>query len=336
MVTNAIDCVVTDVDFPEVHWERIAQALEPTRVIRVAARDSDALRAGLGQADVAILKPGVRDDDLLGSNLRWVHIDQSGLESLATPELLARGPKITGSAGRSAPTLAEHALFFMLALAYCAPDFLEAQKARRWGIAGQETLRGLYGRTVGIVGLGHTGRALATRAKPLGMRVLGYRRSEDAPSGVDTLYSAIRGETIRPLLSQSDFVVLALPLSDRTHRLIGKAELAAMKPGAYLVNVARGAIVDEDALIASLRAGHLGGAGLDVFEHEPLPPDSRLWSAPNTLITPHLTPQMPDRIGQSVDIIVENINRYRRGDPLLNLLTPDDVFTGNAAGGRSP
>jgi phosphoglycerate dehydrogenase-like enzyme len=234
---------------------------------------------------------------------------------------------VTSSSGRSAPALAEHAIFFMLLFTFRYSAFLEAQRAHRWGFPGQDELRGLIGRTIGIVGLGNTGRELAIRAQALGMLVLGYRRQAEAVPGVDRLYAAERGDSLDELLRESDFVVLATPLSDATHHLLGARELGLMKRSAVLVNMARGGVVDETALLAALRAGQIAGAGLDVFAQEPLPPESPLWDAPNVLITPHTTPQVPDRTGRSLEMIAENIRRYRAGERLLNLLTPADVYT---------
>jgi phosphoglycerate dehydrogenase-like enzyme len=215
----------------------------------------------------------------------------------------------------------------MLLFSYRFPAFLEAQRKHQWGISGQDQLRGLIGRTVGIVGLGNTGQELAARAQALKMRVLGYRRRAEAVPGVDQLYAAERGDSLDDLLRESDFVVLATPLSDATHHLIGARELGLMKRSAVLVNMARGGVVDEAALLAVLREGQIAGAGLDTFAVEPLPPESPLWDAPNVLITPHTTPQVPDRTGRSLEMIAENIRRYRDGERMLNLLTPDDVYT---------
>jgi len=291
--------VYTDVAYAE----RLRQAVEAEWV-------------GLDRAEAAVLAADLDDRVLRAPHVTWVHCDHAGLERSARPEVFDRGLVVTGSAGRSAPALAEHAIFFMLSLAYDAPAFLDAQRARRWGVPGQEKLRALYGRTAGIVGLGHTGTELASRARAFGMRVLACRRRPDP--------ACVPLETV---LRESDFVVLALPLSDRTWRMIGARELALMKPAAFLVNMARGAIVDESALVAALRSGRLAGAALDVFEREPLPADSPLWSAPRTLITPHVTPQVPDRTARSLEIIAENFRRWRAGEPLLNRLTRDDVYT---------
>jgi phosphoglycerate dehydrogenase-like enzyme len=323
-----ISCVLATVSYTGSHLTRLRAAFAPAELLQVRRDDAAGIAAALERADVAVLAGDLDERFLRAPMLRWIHCDHAGLNRSARPEVFARGLLVTSSAGRSSPVLAEHAILFMLALAYRLPAFLDAQRRHQWGIPDQDRLRGLYGRTVGIVGLGHTGTELALRCKALGMRVLGYRRgAAPPPPGVDVVYCAARGETIEPLLRQSDFVVLAVPLSDATHHLIGARELEQLKPGAYLVNMARGAVIDEDALLAALRSGRLAGAGLDTFAQEPLPPDSPLWDAPNVLITPHTTPQVPDRTGRSLDIIEENVRRYRAGQTMLNLLRPEDVYT---------
>jgi phosphoglycerate dehydrogenase-like enzyme len=326
-----IRTVLVTVSYAGAHLERLRAALGDAELLHVRRDDAAGVAAALQRADVAVIAGDLdrRFVDPQGApNLKWVHCDHAGLNKSALPEVFERGLLVTSSAGRSAPALAEHALFFMLALAYRYPDFLDAQRRRQWGVRGQDDLRGLYGRTVGIVGLGNTGAELAVRCKAMGMRVLGYRRSDaPAPSSVDQLFTPHSGDGLEDLLRESDFVVLAVPLSDATYHLINARTLAQMKPGAYLVNMARGAVVDEEALLEALRSGRLSGAGLDTFAQEPLPPESPLWDAPNVLITPHVTPQVPDRTGRSLDIIEENVRRYRAGEPLLNLLKPEDVFT---------
>jgi phosphoglycerate dehydrogenase-like enzyme len=198
-------------------------------------------------------------------------------------------------------------------------------------VPGQNELRGLFGRTIGILGMGNTGRELALRAKAFGMNVLAYRRREgQLPPGVDRIYSADAGETIDELLVESDFVVLALSLSSATYHLIGRRELDLIGSNGFLINMARGPIVDEPELIAALQERRIAGAGLDTFAVEPLPADSPLWDAPRTLITPHVTPAVPDRTSRSLDIICENIRRFRAGEPLLNQLTAEDVYVPQA------
>ena len=320
--------VMVTLGYQGAHWERLAQAVEPGQIARVDRQDDAAVRSALRDADVAFIAGDLDPRYLDAPKLRWVHCDHAGLNKFARPEIFAKGLIVTSSAGRSSPVLAEHAIFFMLALSFRFPAFYKAQQNHQWGIPGQDDLRGLYGQTIGIVGLGNIGQELAKRAKAFGMRVLGYRRSQGpVPEGVDCVYAQAAGDSIDRLLEESDFIVLAVPLSDRTHQLIGASELLRMKPTAYIVNMARGAVIDEAALLDALREGRIAGAGLDTFHTEPLPPDDPIWDAPNTLITPHVTPQVPDRTGRSLDIICENLRRYRAGEPLLNQLTPDDVYT---------
>jgi phosphoglycerate dehydrogenase-like enzyme len=323
-----ISFVLATVPYRGEHLARLRAAFAPAEVRLVRRDDAAGVATALETADAAVLAGDLDERHLRAPRLKWVHCDHAGLNKSARPEVFERGLLVTSSAGRSSPVLAEHAILFMLALAFNFTGFLDAQRRHQWGVPQQDELRGLYGRTVGIAGLGNTGSELAVRAKAMGMRVLGYRRSDaPGPPGVDRVYSAAGGETIEPLLRESDFVVLAVPLSDATHHLIGERELAQMKPGAYLVNMARGPVVDEAALLAALRSGRLAGAGLDTFAQEPLPPESPLWDAPNVLITPHVTPQVPDRTGRSLDVIEENVRRYRAGRPLLNQLRPEDVYT---------
>ena len=320
-----IGTALVTVRWAEPYVARLRDALQAADFVHT--HDPDEIVRTLARAEVAIIASDLDDRFADAPSLRWVHCDHAGLEKSARPWVFDRGLLVTSSSGRSAPALAEHAIFFMLAWAYRLPSLLDAQRAHRWGFDGQANLRGLIGRTVGIVGLGNTGRELATRAKALGMRVLGYRRSAEAVPGVDRLYAAERGELLDDLLRESDFVVLATSLSDATYRLVGTRELGLLKDGAVLVNMARGGVVDEAALIDELRRGRIY-AGLDVFEQEPLPPESPLWDLPNVLITPHATPQVPDRTARSLEIVSENARRYLAGEPLLNLLRPEDRFSG--------
>jgi phosphoglycerate dehydrogenase-like enzyme len=319
--------VVTTLRYEGAHWQRLAEALEGAEIIRFDSPDAPGFDAALARADVAILAKDPDDRILAAPRLRWIHVDHAGLDKAARPEAFRPGLALTGSAGRSAPVLAEHAMFFALALAYDFPAFHAAQREHRWGVPGQEQLRGLFGKTMGIVGLGHTGRELVARAKAFGMRVLAYRRRQGhPPPGVDQVFSADAGETLDALLEQSDFVVLALSLSEATYRLIGERELDLIGPSGFLINMARGPIVDEAALAAALHERRIAGAGLDTFEVEPLPADSPLWDAPRTLITPHVTPAVPDRTARSLDIICKNIRRFGAGEPLLNRLTEADLY----------
>jgi phosphoglycerate dehydrogenase-like enzyme len=311
------------------HREKLQAAFAPAEFHQVDKADRPAIGRILEEADVAVLGSDLDEQILGGRKLRWVHCDHSGLNHSARPEVFERGLIVTGSAGRSAPVLVEHVFFLTLSLIYDAHGLHEAQKAHRWrGIPGYDNRRGLYGKTMGIIGMGYTGHELALRAKAFGMTVFAYRRSvTDTPPGVDRLYCADRGETIEELLKTSDVVVLCVRLSDETWHLISDRAFGLMKHSAFFINMARGPIVDEPALVRALRAGTIAGAGLDTFEQEPLPVDSPIWDAPNLVMTPHCTPEMPDLVARSLDIICENIRRYRAAEPMLNRLVPRDVYT---------
>lgn len=318
-----------ELPFDSAQWERLRAAIEPDRLMVVSSVDTAAIDTTLQEAEIAILTSDLDQRHIDAPKLRWVRCDHAGLTKSARPEVFTKDMIVTGSAGRSAPALAEHAIMFMLLLCSNYPAFYEAQKQKRWrGVSGVQNLRALYGRTLGILGMGHTGVELASRARAFGMRVFGYRRRDlPAPAGVDQMYSTERGETIRPILEQCDILALVLNLSDATHHLIGRDELALMKPGAFIVNLARGGVIDEAALIDALESGRLGGAGLDVMETEPLPESSPLWTTRNTLITPHFTAAVPDRSERSLEVILDNLRRFRAGEPMRNQLTRDDLYT---------
>lgn len=296
--------------------------------------DKEKLEKEVKDADVAILMGDV-DPCLLGENtLKWIHCDHAGLNGSARPEVFARGIQVTGAAGRSAPVLAEHCIYFMMQGCYHTKELLRAQENCTWGVDGMNTWRGLYGRTVGIVGMGNNGRMLADRLHAFGMNIVAYDKFPI--KGYDYIsqkYCADAGDTIQPLLEQSDFVVLTLALTDETYHMINKDTLAQMKDGTFLVNMARGGIVCTEDLIEALKSGKLSGAGLDVFEEQPLSPESPLWKMEQVYITPHSTPQVPDRAARSVEIIRENARRFEAGEPLLNRMRPEDAMNGEKSQG---
>jgi phosphoglycerate dehydrogenase-like enzyme len=200
-------------------------------------------------------------------------------------------------------------------------DFaVRAQAEARWDKAPFDAvdmpLRELSECTVGIVGLGGIGRAVARRAVALGMRVVATRRSgREGPEGVEVFSGE---DALHRILPQCDFLVIAVPQTDATRAMIGARELAMLPARAVVINVARGGVIDEDALIAALREGRLRGAGLDVFQHEPLPEDSPLWALPNVLVLPHVSGASHRFWRRQTDLIIQNLRRYAAGEPLLN------------------
>lgn len=247
--------------------------------------------------------------------LRWMHTPSAGVEHLMIPVVLERDLLLTNSAGVHAIPIAEFVLAFMLSKAKRIDEYRAAQAERRW-LRGLE-LHELYEQTLLIVGIGGIGEAIAARAAALGMRVLGSRRSPRPMPGVELV---VGGDEWRALLPEADYVVLATPLTPETRRMFDAAAFAAMKPGAYLINIARGEIIDNEALLAALRTGPIAGAALDTFEVEPLPDDSPLWGMPNVTITPHTTANSPRMRERQIALFLANLQRFRAGTPLLNLV----------------
>jgi phosphoglycerate dehydrogenase-like enzyme len=324
-----IDSVLCTLTFDDDHIAQVRRAFEPAEFVHCAPGDAAGIEAALQKADVAVLNGDLDDRHLSAPHLRWVHCDHSGLSRSARPEVFGKGLLVTGSAGRSAAALAQHGFYFALALTFDSRRLLADQAAHRWrGIPDYDKRLGLPGKTLGIVGLGHTGREMAALGKAFGMRVVAYTRSVPPDHrNVDELLCAERGDSLERLLDAADVIMLATRLTDKTYHLFSDAEFRRMRPSAFLINMARGDVIDEAALLRALRANEIAGAGLDVFSQEPLPAESPLWDAPNLLLTPHQTPALPDRTQRSIDTIAENARRYRAGEPLLNALTEDDVYT---------
>jgi len=320
-----ITALVT-INYTGQHWEKIEKALFPVKIIRCDPADDDAIAEALIEAELAILAGDINDIILeKGNKLKWIHCNHAGINNSSRPEVFKRGIILTSSAGRSGPVLAEHVFYLLLSLVYKSRKVEQMQREHLWDNIYIDS-RGLYGKTIGIIGFGFTGREVAARAKAFGMTVLAYDRdSTDLPVTVDKFYNESQGYD--ELLRKSDAVVLSIRLSNATFHMIDKRAFSIMKKSAFLINMARGAVVDETALAAALKNGDIAGCGSDVFETEPLQPESPLWDMPNMIITPHCTPEMPDMPGNCVEIICENINAFRAGTPLRNAVDIRDVYT---------
>jgi len=249
--------------------------------------------------------------------LRWVQLSSSGVGHVVEQMGLGDRPiVVTNAAGVHARPLAEFVLFAMLYFAKRMPRVLADQRRHHWERFALDTLPG---KTLGIVGFGHVGRAIARLARPAGLRIVAVRRTSRDPSGSPDVDAVYPPAGLRTLLHESDYVALIVPLTPETTGLLGKAELAATKPGAVLINVGRGQLVDETALVEALRSGHLGGAALDVFASEPLAAASPLWDLPNVLVTPH---SMSTALGENevlVDLFCDNLRRYLAGEAPRNV-----------------
>jgi phosphoglycerate dehydrogenase-like enzyme len=216
----------------------------------------------------------------------------------------------------------------MLSFIYDARQLEKNQQAHVWDARAIAEKRGLITKTLGIIGYGNTGRHLVKLARAFGMRILVYSRSaRPAPEGVEKFYSQEKGDTIDGLLKECDIVTLSMSLSDNTKHMIDERAFSLMKPTAILVNMARGSVVDEQALHKALVNKTIAGCGSDVFEKEPPPPDSPLWDLPNLYVTPHNTPAVGDKVGATMRYILENIRHYKAGEPLVNVLDKRDLYT---------
>ena len=326
--------VVTTVWYNKKNMYDLRRVFPEAEFVYVNFYDKEKLAEEVKDADVAIIMGDV-DPCLLGENtLKWIQCDHAGLNGSARPEVFERGIPVTGAAGRSAPVLAEHAIYFMFQGVYHTRELLKAQDNCQWGVEGQDRWRGLYGRTAGIVGMGNNGRQIAERLHAMGMRIIGYNL--DPIEGLDYLDKKLiikNGDTLYPLLEESDFIILSIALNDSTFHMFNKETFKKVKKGAFLVNMARGGVVCTEDLIEALNDGTLSGAGLDVFEEQPLSPESPLWKMPNVYITPHTTPQVPDRQAATIAIIRENARRFEAGESLLNLMKPSDMISGEKAEG---
>jgi len=272
--------------------------------------------------------------------LRWVHSATSGVERALTPMAMSRGVVVTNARGVFSRPIAEHVLTLILAIARQLPALLELQRERTWQPLEGRELRDL---TIGIVGYGSLGRAVASLLSAFGARIVVTKRrptatearaaagqaGESAESGddfpVEPRLDRVLGpglEDLRALLAESDVVVLAAPLTPETENMIDDAALAAMKPGAWLINVARGRLVDEGALLRALREGRIGGAALDVFREEPLGPNAPFWDVPNLVVTPHTAWSSARVLDRSVELFCDNLRRFRAGEPLRNVVDP--------------
>ena len=302
--------------------ERIAAAAPGSRLVTVS-------HEGLADGpldDVEILLSGFMGPGALervvsrSPSLRWIHSASAGVERVAALARTRSGTQVTNARGVFSRPVAEYVAMMVLAVSRRLPQLLELQHDRTWQPLEGREMRDV---TVGVVGLGSMGREVATLSATLGARVVATRRravGETPPPGVEVLGGS---HALPALLAASDFVVLALPLTPETDRLIGPDEIAAMRPDAWLVNVARGRLVDEAALLRGLRDGQLGGAVLDTFRDEPLPPASPFWAMPNVVVTPHTSWSSERVLDRSIDLFCENLVRYRRGEPLVNLVDAD-------------
>jgi len=245
-------------------------------------------------------------------NLRWLHSSSAGTDDAVFAQLRARDVLVTSGAGAAAPVIAQTVVMYLLALSRELPAMLNDQADRHWN---PRRVRDLTGLRLGIVGLGSIGVEVARLANALGIEVVATRRTVTGDEPCTTW----TGDRLPELLAWADAIAITAPLTEATRGLIDTEALATMRRGAWLLNVGRGAIVDERALIEALESGHIGAAALDVFAIEPLPAESALWSMPNVIITPHCSGESDLADRRSDDLFVENFRRRVIGEALLNV-----------------
>lgn len=250
----------------------------------------------------------------VSKRLRWIHWGYAGLDSLRPFESLWKDLLITTSRGVMAETIADYVILVIQLLHREFPKVMKNQMNKVWE---RWLFNNPRGKTLGIIGLGSIGREVARKAKFFGMRVIGLVRRPIALDHVDSIFLQTE---LREFLGESDIVVLCVPLTLETKGLIAEEALKWMNPKSYLVNVARGKIVDEEALVKAIKSGHLAGAALDVFAKEPLSPESELWSLDNVIVTPHLSGPFLGFPEKVLDLFCENLERFLGGKDLINLL----------------
>lgn len=305
---------------PESFAERVRRELPNVDVVR--RDDYKGIERELPDTDILMSWSITGDELKIARKLRWIHSPAAAVHRLMIPELQASDIVVTSARGVHGPVVAEHVIALILALAKRLPSAFGYQRTHEWA---QERMwnesprpREIAGATLGLVGIGSIGSEVARKAAALGMRVIAARGNANAatekPEGVEVVYPS---SSLHRVLQESDYVVLAAPVTPVTRGMINTRTLALMKPDAYLINVSRGALIDEPALIDALRRKQIAGAALDVFEQEPLPADSPLWDLESVLITPHtaaLTDKLWDR---HFRLFSDNLRRFQAHQPLV-------------------
>jgi phosphoglycerate dehydrogenase-like enzyme len=322
--------VLISIQQPVHQWQIPADGVATLRTrfphIEFVHATTDEERArGLADCDVAYTWILKAPEFAAAPKLRWLHTSAVAVETLCLPELFARGVIVSNTRHVQAVPIAEHAMAVVLALAKQLPLVLDRQRNAHWA---QNEFMGprlpwlLRGRTLGLIGVGTIGTEIALRARAFGMRVVALRRrsGQAAVPAVDEVFGP---DQLDRLLDQTHVLVIAAPLTPQTLGLIGAPQMARLPRGAVIVNVGRAKILDTDALVAALHAGHLGGASLDVYPKEPLPPDHLLWTCPNVILTPHTSGFREGHWEEVVNLFAENLERFERGEALRFRVEPE-------------
>lgn len=288
----------------------------------LSVEDPAQLPTALAEADAFAGWTFPRELFAAARRLKWVHSASAGIEANLFPELVASDVVLTNGTGLHSVSIPEHTIGLMLCLARNIHEACRLQAQRQWNrfgvIAYAGGVRELSGSNLALLGAGPIGQALARLARGFDMRVRVLRRRPDQP--VAHAEEVVGPERLHELLGWADFVVLATPLTAETHHLIDAEALRAMKSSAFLINIARGEVVDDDALVDALRRGAIAGAGLDAFCEEPLPPSSPYWELPNAIVTPHVSGYSSGYFQRTLALLRENLRRFAAGAPLQNVV----------------
>jgi len=283
----------------------------------LSARDDINLVDDLESAEV-ILGGISREEFRMARNLRWIQATGAGVDGLLFPELVESDVILTNASGVHPIPIAEHTFALILAITRGLIKSFEGKRRKEW-LHNEVFIDELYGKTIGIIGYGRIGQGIARLAKGFGMRVIGLKR--DPGKEVEVKPDVLLGkDSLDILLKESDVVVIIVPLTKETYHMIGERELRLMKPTSILINVARGKVVDESALIKALKEKWIFSAGLDVFETEPLPLESELWGLDNVVITPHIAGLNPHYTDRLLDIFIRNLQAYPDISKMINVV----------------
>ena len=282
----------------------------------VTISDLESAEEYIQEADIIVAMgiTDIRQLFLKAPKLKWVHALTAGVDKLIFPEMQNSNVILTNSRGIHGIPVSEHVFSLMLAFSRCLHLTLRQQLEKKWKRVLPDEI---HEKTIGIVGLGSIGREIAKKAKGLGMQVLATRRKLSHEIFVDKMYPP---DKLKEMLALCDFVVVALPLTEQTKELIDMEHLSAMKRSAYLINIARGSVLRESDLVEALEKGLIRGAGLDVFEQEPLPENSPLWGMPNVIITPHVAASSPYYLDRAIKLFADNLARYANGGEMFNII----------------
>ncbi len=306
---------------PEWFAERLRAEFPQFDVVRIT--NNEFLNTEIADTDVLFSQVLNLEHVLAARKLQWIHSPSAAVHQFMFPELIQSEVVLTNGREVHSPVVAEHVMALIFALARRIPESTRLQQKHVWGQEmfweQNQSPREVAEATIGLVGLGSIGRKVAQRASAVGARVIAVREHADKPKPehVDEVFPSSK---LNQMLASSDYVVLSPPVTPATRGMIGHAQLAAMKPDGYLINVGRGPLIDESALIRALRDHDIAGAALDVFDQEPLPPESQLWDLDNLLITPHtggMTEKMWER---HYAVFSENLRRFVAGQPLLAIV----------------